>query len=221
MRNANKFTLIPQLAVVCLLVLGIGRCSLGYSGQRVRSSEISYRNGTRFLFADLDGDRIPDLAQVELQSQRSAKTNYSIHLKLSAGVESAIGVVGPDGGLRVAARDVNGDDALDLIVTSNLDANFVEVLLNDGHGNFAIAKGDELARAEGELGGVALRGPNGSPTDRVSLAVSRFSSDLGTAEKGHLAPLSLSRGRSAMVPRAVLCGSVIRHGSRSPPIAHS
>jgi len=223
MRNVNGIALFPQFALVCLLILGMGRCSLGHSGDGAAALPFSDRNGTRFLFADLDGDRIPDLAQVELQNPRSAKTNYSIHLKLSAGVESAIGVSGPDGGLRVAARDVNGDDALDLIVTANLDANFVEVLLNDGHGNFAIAKGDEFARAEGELGSVAWRGPNEAPTDRVSLANSRLSSDLGIAEKGHLAPLRLARCCSTMVLRAALYGTVLHSGSRSPPIsiAHS
>ena len=223
MRNVKRFLLFPQFALVCLLLFGMGRCSLAHSRDGVATIPFSDHNDTRFLFADLDGDRIPDLAQVELQNQRSAKTNYSIHLKLSAGVESAIGVSGPDGGLRVAARDVNGDDALDLIVTANLDANFVEVLLNDGHGNFAVAKGDEFTRAEGELGSVALRGPNEAPTDRVSLANSRFSSDLGIAEKGHLAPLRLARCYSTMVPGAALYGTVLHSGSRSPPlsIAHS
>jgi hypothetical protein len=136
--------LLPQLslALVCLLWLGVA-AMLHYSPRTSKASaSASWRmhpGGAEFAIADLDGDRIPDLAFVELGSQRSAQANYSIRLQLSAGSESAVGVDAPIGGLQVAARDVNGDEYVDLVVTSNLDASFVEVLLNDGHGNFSVA----------------------------------------------------------------------------------
>ncbi|HTZ45995.1 MAG TPA: VCBS repeat-containing protein [Verrucomicrobiae bacterium] len=216
-RIANRFALFPQFVLVCLLLFGIGRSSVASAGQQSAAVPHSGLNGPRFLFADFDGDRIPDLAQVESQNQRSARNNYRIHVKLSAGVESAIGVSGPDGGLRVAARDVNGDEALDLIVTSNLDASFVEVLLNDGHGNFTVAEGNEFARLEAKFGDIGLKSPNAAPADRVSLAGARYSSDLGAAEHGHRTPLILSRGYSKTAAQVVLRRPVGRYGSRSPP----
>ena len=39
------------------------------------------------------------------------------------------------------ARDVNGDDVIDLAVTTAMGSHFVAVLINDGHGKFALAKG--------------------------------------------------------------------------------
>lgn len=217
MRSTHRFGPYPQFVLVCLLLFGIGRCGSACVGQRSAAMPRSDLNGARFLFADFDGDHIPDLAQVELQNRRSTRTNYSIRVKLGAGVESAIGVSGPDGGLRVAARDVNGDEALDLIVTSNLDATFVEVLLNDGHGNFSVAQGNEFAPLGSELGDVTLNGPSGAPTDRVSLAGARFSSDLGTAEQIHGTPSFLSGGYPRTVDQSVLFRPVGRYGSRSPP----
>lgn len=216
MRSANRFGLFPLFALLCLLLLGMGRC-VGPSQHRVRPMLSSYQNGTRFLFVDFDGDRIPDFAQVELQNRRYAKNNYSIHVKLSAGMESAIGVSGPDGGLRVAARDVNGDEALDLVLTSNLDSDFVEVLLNDGHGNFSVAKDNEFVRPENALGGGALSGPDEPQADRFSLVASRFSADLGLIESRSSDPGAVSSGYSTSVARVALCGSALRCGSRSPP----
>ncbi len=178
MTNSNpaKFGLPFPIGLVCLFAAVI--FPLAHSGFYHLSPNVwpSRHIGARFVFADLDGDRIPDLAQVESQNPRSANSNYSIHVKLSAGVESAIGVSGPMGGLRVAARDVNGDDNLDLVVTSNLDSSFVEVFLNDGHGNFAAAPCANLATLE-NVPGVVLETLSGPQRDRVTLASARPSLD--------------------------------------------
>jgi len=124
------------------------------------------------VFADLDGDRQPDLALVELIGQRAETSNYFVRVKLREGAESAVRVRGPFGGLRVSARDVNGDDSLDLIVTSNLDATFIRVLLNDGHGNFTMAEPGDFQWLEQE-GGVVLHGPAETQGDRATLASPR------------------------------------------------
>jgi hypothetical protein len=218
MKKTKNLGLIPPLALACLFLLGIVRVNVSNSAHNAAADRRSHLNVARFLFADFDGDLIPDLAQVEMQNRRSTSTNYFIHLKLAAGVESAIGVSGPDGGLCVAARDVNGDNALDLVVTSNLDANFVEVLLNDGHGNFSLATGDAFSRL-GTEPGTTFRGSNAAQAERFSLVLSRFSLEVGIVENGHFDPLSPSRGYSTMESQAALNGSVVRYGSRSPPAA--
>ncbi len=123
----------------------------------------------QFVIADLDGDQIPDLASVELGNFKSTQTSYSICLRFGAGTQSAIGVEAPFGGLRVVARDVNGDDHIDLILTSNLDERFIEVLLNDGHGNFSQAAAGDYSEPLNETP-FRLNGPFSSRPAQVTLA---------------------------------------------------
>jgi len=175
--TATQFGPQFQVALVSLLCLFMGSTFHRSNSALKRSSSrtLPLRPAeVQFVIADLDGDRKPDLALVELGSQRSAKTNYSIRFRFSAGAESAIGVSAPFGGLRVAARDVNGDDNIDLIVTSNLDESFIEVLLNDGHGNFSVAAPGTYAELENESP-VLLNGPAGPLADRTTLASLRSS----------------------------------------------
>ena len=167
----------------------------------------------------MDGDRIPDLAQIESQNPRSANTNYSIHVKLSAGVESAIGVSGPMGGLRVAARDVNGDDNLDLVVTSNLDSSFVEVFLNDGHGNFAAAPCANLATLD-NVSDVVLETPSGPQRDRVTLASARSSLDEALIKNSYVpATVYFSGSGADRLDAPVLQTDGLPHLGRSPPVS--
>jgi hypothetical protein len=94
-----------------------------------------------FAIADFDGDRIPDLATVELETSTSATTTqYSIRLRLATGATQLFGVTAPTGGLQIVAQDVNGDSALDVLVSSAWLHKQVAVLLNDGHGNFTLAE---------------------------------------------------------------------------------
>jgi len=60
-------------------------------------------------------------------------------LQLATGAAQVFGVTAPAGGLQIVARDVNGDSAMDVLVTSGLQHEQVAVLLNDGHGKFTLA----------------------------------------------------------------------------------
>jgi hypothetical protein len=142
-----------ELALAFLALFGLGAAFHFFTAPSEFSSATALRtpaSEARFVFADLDGDRKPDLALVEMQSELSDKAHYSIRLQLSQGRESAIGVLAPFGGLRIAARDVNGDDNVDLIVTSILDTHFIQVLLNDGRGNFSMAPPEDFPQLENE-----------------------------------------------------------------------
>ncbi|MGB7727169.1 MAG: VCBS repeat-containing protein [Candidatus Acidiferrum sp.] len=217
--NTAKFGLPFPIGLVCLFAAVI--FSLAHSGTCHLSPNIrpSRHIGTRFVFADLDGDRIPDLAQVESQNPRSANANYSIHVKLSAGVESAIGVSGPIGGLRVAARDVNGDDNLDLVVTSNLDSSFIEVFLNDGHGNFAAAPSANFATLE-NVSDVLLETPSGPQRDRVTLASTRTSLDEALTKNSYVHdPVYSSGSGTHRENQPVLQRHGLPHLGRSPPMS--
>jgi hypothetical protein len=131
----------------------------------------------QFAIADFDGDRKPDMASVEVEKQQAGSTNYAIRLQFAAGTDSYIGVKGPLGGLRVAVRDVNGDDSLDLVLTSVVNPRVIQVLLNDGHGNFAASGAESFVSVESDAR-LALCEQAAVPSDRLVLASARSSFEL-------------------------------------------
>jgi hypothetical protein len=94
--------------------------------------------GPLFAIADFDGDRLPDLASVQVATGRNSEAQYWIRFQLSTGARQSIGIVAPVGGLQLASRDVNGDNFVDVVVTTVFLNRPVAVLLNDGHGTFAL-----------------------------------------------------------------------------------
>jgi hypothetical protein len=108
----------------------------------------SLGNNSNFAIADFDGDRRPDLATVEVQKSSSSRTTrYSIRFQLTAGIAQVFGVTAASGGLQIVARDVNGDNTLDVLISTALEHEEVAVLLNDGHGKFTLAEASEFPAA--------------------------------------------------------------------------
>jgi hypothetical protein len=93
---------------------------------------------SRFAIADFDGDNRPDLATVEIGQIGPSRARYWIGFQLSTGPQQMIGLNAPVGGLNITSLDVDGDQSLDLIVTTAWLNQPVAVLLNDGHGNFTL-----------------------------------------------------------------------------------
>ena len=89
-----------------------------------------------FAIADFDGDRRPDLANIQTGQTSVSTTDYWIQVRLTTADEQYLRIVAPPGGLQVAARDVNGDGAIDLVLTTAWLKEPVAILLNDGHGSF-------------------------------------------------------------------------------------
>jgi hypothetical protein len=122
---------------LCLLFL-VGLAASAAAGAEVRNAPfISVGPGLPFAVADFDGDSRPDVADVQIGRSDVSRTDYWIQLKLSTAGRETILVVAPAGGLQIVARDVNGDHALDLILTTTWLRQPVAVLLNDGQGNFS------------------------------------------------------------------------------------
>lgn len=100
-----------------------------------------------FSIADLDGDSKPDLASVQAGKSDFTRTDYWIQLQLSAAGRQSFRIVAPIGGLQIVARDVNGDHALDLVVTTAWLRQPVVILLNDGQGTFSRVEPDAFPEA--------------------------------------------------------------------------
>jgi hypothetical protein len=129
-------SLFKAFVALCF-VLGGACCAVAGSTPAQPSPGIN----STFAIADFDGDLAPDLATVEFQASTSARTTqYSIRLRFATGATQIFGITAPAGGLQIVAQDVNGDSALDVLVSSVWLHKQVAVLLNDGHGNFTLAE---------------------------------------------------------------------------------
>jgi len=111
------------------------------------AKSLSAQGTTHFAIADFDGDLRPDMATIRVRRGSAETVEYSLELRLSSGSRPTIGIRGPAGGLQIAPQDVNGDEVVDLVVTSPFDAHFVAVLLNDGKGNFRQVKASDYPDA--------------------------------------------------------------------------
>jgi hypothetical protein len=135
-----------------------------------------------FAIADFDGDQRPDLATVRAERTSQPFSSYSIHLKFSASPDSTWDLIAPDGGLEILARDVNGDNATDLVISTAWRHLTVAVLLNNGHGRFE------------------LRGPGTAPATVWNTPDSKLAAPNGDDEKS-------AAGLRAPVPKIVLKAS--------------
>ena len=143
--------LSPTMRCLFLCLLSL----LGLAGNIAAAHDQSAASkppGPSFAIADFDGDLHPDLASVEVASINSRNTIYSIQLRLTAAGRQVIRVAAPSGGLQIAARDVNGDHAIDLVLATAALGEPVAILLNDGHGGFKQVDQSDFPGALGNSG---------------------------------------------------------------------
>jgi len=135
-------------ASVLLLLLGLIGGGGAAANTDIQNQPVTAAGpGLPFAIADFDGDTRPDLASVQSSASGSSNTNYRIQLQLSETGRQSIELVAPAGGLRIEARDVNGDHAVDLVLTTAWFREPVAIYLNDGHGRFSRAEPDAFPGA--------------------------------------------------------------------------
>jgi hypothetical protein len=132
---------------LCLLFFGGILAGPASATDRPSAHPASLGPNLSFSVADLDGDSKPDLASVEDGTSDSTRTDYRIQVQLSAAGRQAFRIVAPIGGLQIVSRDVNGDNALDLVLTTTWFKQPVAILLNDGHGSFTRLDPDAFPEA--------------------------------------------------------------------------
>jgi hypothetical protein len=135
--SASRRYLIRSLLLLVFLGFVGGRAAANTDVQKALVSSVG--SGQSFAIADFDGDLHPDVASVQTGRTDSSNADYWIQLQLTMAGSQSFHFVASIGGLRIAARDVNGDHAVDLVLTTALLNQPVAVLLNDGSGNFTRA----------------------------------------------------------------------------------
>jgi hypothetical protein len=140
MRTLNQLSLSRWRAVklAFALLCFVGSAAFVHAASTGLQSRPSFPQVTsQFAIADFDGDNRPDLATVQAGQSSALVTQYCIAFQLSSGPRQTLGITALAGGLQITSRDVNGDDFLDVIVTTAWTNRPVAVLLNDGQGNFS------------------------------------------------------------------------------------
>jgi hypothetical protein len=134
---------LRRSAVVSMLLLcfaaGQASRTAAASPPRPDSRALTSAMTWQFAIGDFDGDQQADLATVQSGGGSSSHSRYWIRFELTSGNRQLFGITGPAGGLQISPRDVNGDQALDLVISTAWQNQTIAILLNDGHGNFTLA----------------------------------------------------------------------------------
>jgi len=136
-RDGCRGVPLPVLPLLMLFAFVIGNAK-GTPGAPFRSARVA--SFQSFAINDFDGDSRPDLASIQSVQSRAATTNYLIQIQLSTTGWRSLRLEGPSGGLRIEARDVNQDNAIDLVLVTSLHDQPVAIFLNDGQGSFSLGE---------------------------------------------------------------------------------
>jgi hypothetical protein len=149
--------------------------------------------GVGLAIGDLDGDAKADVATVTVVRDGQRGTEYTIRWRLSAEPSGSIGLTAQSGGLELVLRDVNGDAAEDLVVSTALDSRVVAVLVNDGHGNFSLAQPGDFSISATQPN-VFMNAPETRGVETASGLRVSFDGD-ASADRGDWQPASTERLR--------------------------
>lgn len=235
-RMTQEFAVAPRWTLLFVLCAGV---ALGLTGARsgalrrlthqAHAAEVPTRaaaaatssaNGVApsisiepFAIADFDGDRRPDLAQVESGQGTSYRTQYWIQLQLTRAGPQLIGVIAPAGGLQLRVSDVNGDHAIDLVLSTAWLNRPVAILLNDGHGRFTAEKPSAFPGAF-----------RSGPSQRVSQRTSPHGAASATQSRPgmyvEIASAQLvpqTRAHTALSSAILVSTRLLKHRGRAPP----
>lgn len=211
----RRLSRISFLWIALFLALGIAGSSTSEAADIRSAPLISVGPGPQFTIADFDGDLRPDLVSVRSELNSSATTQYWIELQLSATRRQSIQVVGPFGGLLIEARDLNGDHAVDLVLSSRGKRESLAVLLNDGHGHFSKADPTSFAGAVSKSE-TSLESPPNHVSDTAGVPPqSRTGFFLKARPRAHLrqSTVAILVADAGFLPSSF----VISHAGRAPP----
>ena len=197
------------LVFVCLL------CGAALAADVPGAPTASFGPSQSFSVADFDGDSKPDLASVQYGTSDSTRTAYRIQLQFSAAGSQFFQITAPIGGLQIVSRDVNGDSALDLVLTTTWLRQPVAILLNDGHGSFTRVDPDAFLEAFSESG-TTWSSTTDNATDAVGISP-QSREDIYSKAEFFLHHWSQSGSMAFLEPRLSHAPFLLSHSPRAPP----
>jgi hypothetical protein len=212
---AHKFGPRLFLWISVSLLFGFAGRNQVEAADLPKGSVTSVEAGPQFAVADLDGDLRPDLATVQAGSNIVGGTSYRIQLHLSTVGQQTVQLVGPAGGLRIEARDVNGDDAVDLVLTTAWLGRPVAILLNDGRGSFSRVEPAAFPGAFSDSGTNSVSGTK-LATDAVGLP-SPSGAGIDARRKLSLSGVPPAELVSLSKTGFAVILSAVSHAGRAPP----
>jgi hypothetical protein len=212
---SHRFATVRFLCRFLCLLLFAGFIGTAAAADAPRAPAARLGPGLSFSLADFDGDSRPDLASVQAGKSDSLRTDYWIQLQLSASGRQTFRIVAPLGGLQIASRDVNGDNAPDLVLTTAWLGQPVAILLNDGHGNFSQVQPAAFPEAFSESR-TGWSCPSGHATDAVGVPP-QFREEVSSLAELFSYPSIQSLLAAASDSQFSTGPLVISHQGRAPP----
>lgn len=155
--------------------------------------------------ADLDGDRIADLAAAGPGLREGNRYTHKVQIDLSHSGSTSFDVYGGSASIRLSLRDIDGDHDRDLVVFEPSSSLPVAVWLNDGAGHFTEGN---LTRYASAIGHPARHSLN------VDLPVNDTSAGLSDDQLSfHALPVVLTPAVASRAP-AIISSAVPRSTSR-------
>ena len=157
------------------------------------------------------------MATVRVEGISPVATLYRIELKLSAGLSGAIAVSAPFGGLLVTPRDIDGDNDLDLVVTTRWLHMPVGVWINNGRGQFSAANPAAYPKTIWDPQPELIRVPS-PQTDFVVLIRTRTETAVCRTVRGPALPIRMP-GWIGVASFNLQSGAIhLQQPARAPPL---
>ncbi len=212
--GAGRLWCALTLQVSALVLAALLCAPVARGAEDAKTPATAAVRNAQVAIADFDGDQLPDLASIETGRVGSISTDYWIQLQLTDSGRQSIHLVAPSGGLLIEARDVNGDHAIDLVLSTVLFRQPVAVLLNDGHGRFSRAEPSDFPGAfedssgswhsssqqESEPAGIPPEGRSGNCSEATSLPDVRGPTNCLVASTAGFLPDSLLTSHAGRAP---------------------
>ncbi|HVW07566.1 MAG TPA: hypothetical protein VHC90_03235 [Bryobacteraceae bacterium] len=178
---------------------------IGFAAEKPWALPLDSTRASGWSLADLDGDRVADLANAGPGRREGNRYVHRVQIDLSHTGTASFDIHGASASIRLCLRDIDGDHDRDLVVFEPSSSIPVAVWLNDGAGHFTQGNPASYARA------FSRPGPNSLNTDRVvNDTLAAFSGDQLSF---HVLPVALTPATAARAP-ASLASAVLRSAVR-------